>query len=352
MSMARLGFTCRYTPLPLLAAAGFTPYRVLPVGDPPEKAGAILHDNLCPHVKRILDRAVADDLPELRGLVVMNSCDAMRRLADAWVCVRPDDRVCVVDLPVTSDERAVARFHDELERLRSTLAKWSGCDLDDAAISRATELYRRAAESLGELANAAADGRLSGSRATLQRAVERTVTQQIDDAVEYIDDLLSSLGPPTANSDDVPVFLFGNVLPDPGAFDLIADCGARVVDDDLCTGSRQIVPFEIKDGEPVLRQMARQLLAAPRCARSMAAEMPGGLGAVIADRVRAAGARGAIAYVVKFCDPYLIRLPAIHDALRAAGIPLLVLEGDCTLRSLGQQRTRLEAFVEMIAGGD
>ena len=31
-----------------------------------------------------------------------------------------------------------------------------------------------------------------------------------------------------------------------------------------------------------------------------------------------------------------------------AGLPLLVLEGDCTSRSLGQQTTRIEAFVEML----
>ena len=60
------------------------------------------------------------------------------------------------------------------------------------------------------------------------------------------------------------------------------------------------------------------------------------------------GARGVIAHVMKFCDPYLGRLPDVRDALRQAGIPLLVLEGDCTLRSLGQYRTRIEAFAEML----
>ncbi|MCP4693702.1 MAG: 2-hydroxyacyl-CoA dehydratase [Desulfobacterales bacterium] len=38
----------------------------------------------------------------------------------------------------------------------------------------------------------------------------------------------------------------------------------------------------------------------------------------------------------------------VRDALRHAGIPLLLIEGDCTLRSMGQQRTRIEAFIEML----
>ncbi|MFC1819947.1 2-hydroxyacyl-CoA dehydratase [Thermodesulfobacteriota bacterium] len=73
-----VGFSCAYTPLPLIHAAGFIPYRILPMGDQPDQAGSIMHDNLCPHVKRILDRAMAKDLPELSGIVFMDSCESMR----------------------------------------------------------------------------------------------------------------------------------------------------------------------------------------------------------------------------------------------------------------------------------
>ena len=41
-------------------------------------------------------------------------------------------------------------------------------------------------------------------------------------------------------------------------------------------------------------------------------------------------------------------LVAILEALRQAGIPLLLLEGDCSLGSIEQQRTRIEAFIEML----
>ena len=61
----RIGFTCAYTPLSLIHAAGYAPIRITPQGDAPEQAGQLLHDNLCPHVKRILDRGMADDLPEI-----------------------------------------------------------------------------------------------------------------------------------------------------------------------------------------------------------------------------------------------------------------------------------------------
>ncbi len=57
-----IGFTCAYTPIPLIEAAGFDPLRIFPESKAPDQAGHLLHDNLCPHVKKVLDRALASDL--------------------------------------------------------------------------------------------------------------------------------------------------------------------------------------------------------------------------------------------------------------------------------------------------
>ena len=74
--------------------------------------------------------------------------------------------------------------------------------------------------------------------------------------------------------------------------------------------------------------------------------------AVIAEEVvhsaTACGAHGVIAHSVKFCDPYFARLPLIRESLRNAGLPLLIIEGDCSTGSLGQHKTRVEAFAEML----
>jgi hypothetical protein len=112
-----VGFTCAYTPLPLIDALGLVPYRVLPDEASAEQAGTLLHDNLCPHVKRVLDRVLADRLPPLAGVVVMQSCDAMRRLADAWRAARPTARLIEVDLPIQANDRAVRYFALRLEEV-------------------------------------------------------------------------------------------------------------------------------------------------------------------------------------------------------------------------------------------
>ena len=338
----RVGFTCAYTPLALIDAAGLVPHRLLPLTEAPDQAGALLHDNLCPHVKRILDRALAQDLPLLSGVVFVNSCDAMRRLADAWAVVRPEVPLAVMDLPISDDARAVGYLAHQLEQLRGVLGEWAGAPVVDAAIHTSAGRYTALADRL------AVAGALPGGRRRHQELLNRSVTTAAAALVEELSSLSETETEPNhTTNDNIPLYLFGNVLPDPEAFDLFEGCGARVAGDDLCTGSRQIVAAELDPAAPPLPQLARQLLGRPACARTMLAELP------LAEQIRAGaeacGARGVVAHVMKFCDPYLARLPAVRAELKRAGLALLVLEGDCTLRSLGQQRTRIEAFWEMLA---
>lgn len=95
-------------------------------------------------------------------------------------------------------------------------------------------------------------------------------------------------------------------------------------------------------------QLSRNILEKPPCARSFDPMNPGSLAENVYEKAKACGARGIIGHTLKFCDPYLARLPMVRDKLQDTDIPLLLLEGDCTLRSIGQQRTRIEAFVEML----
>ncbi|MFC1888272.1 2-hydroxyacyl-CoA dehydratase subunit D [Thermodesulfobacteriota bacterium] len=343
-----IGFACAYTPLALIHAAGFTPCRVLPTGDHPDQAGRLLHDNLCPHVKRILDRALQGDLPELAAMVFVNSCDAMRRLADAWKRVRPGDRTMLIDLPVTAEPVAIDFFAGELTRFAGTLETWGGRKLERSALEESIGRYNRLAELFDTLRECLRRGILEGGSAKMQEAYNRASTESLEDTLEFLESLATGPKGDEASNRGVPVFVFGNVLPDPEVFALFESWGARVVGDDLCTGSRLFAPLEIEGPGEIMSRLARALLARPACARTIDPAGPGAMAEAVISGAEACGARGIIGHTVKFCDPYLARLPSMQVALRDAGWPILVLEGDCTMRSIGQQRTRVEAFVEML----
>ena len=343
-----IGFTCAYTPLALIDAAGFTPYRILPLGDSPDRAGTLLHDNICPHVKRILDRAMSGDLPDLSGLVFMNSCDAMRRLAETWIIRKPEERVAIIDLPSTSNGMAVNYLTGELRRLAAILSRWTGKEVTKDAIVRSIGKYNELNRAVSRLADAVAGDMMPiGSRA-LQEIYNRSVTGPPDETLREITRLMQDTEPAGMRRTGIPVYLFGNVLPDPAAFDLFEECGCFIAGRDLCTAGRQLAPVDVGGSEDVISELAAGLIRRPACARTLQTEPDRSLTQQVLDSVGSSGARGVIVHIMKFCDPYLARLPGIRDALQEAGFPVLVLEGDCTTRSLGQYRTRIEAFVEML----
>lgn len=344
----RIAFTCAYTPLALIDAAGFIPYRILPMGNSPDHAGSILHDNICPHVKRILDRALDKDLPDLSGIVLMNSCEAMRRLTDAWKRVRPEDPVVFIDLPLTAEESSVSYLSQQLEQLGETLSKWSGHKITKEDINKSLERYVDLTKLIETVRNRIIRKTLMGGYAKMQNLYNQASTQPINQTIESLKQLAAKPEEQVPLNDAVSIFLFGNVLPDPEAFSLFENCGAHIISEDLCTGSRAFAPITANDSENIYTQIARGLLSRPACARTFDPAQPGKLAEDVLRNARAVNARGVIGHTVKFCDPYLARLPAVREVLKKEGIPFLLLEGDCTLRSMGQQRTRIEAFVEML----
>jgi benzoyl-CoA reductase/2-hydroxyglutaryl-CoA dehydratase subunit BcrC/BadD/HgdB len=344
---ALIGFACAYTPLPLIATAGFTPYRVLPLTEAPDQTGRLLHDNICPHVKRILDRALGGDLPPLRGMVFMNSCDAMRRLFDAWRTIPGGAPAVLIDLPIAADELSVRFFAGELKRLAGTLEAWGGGPLTPEGIRRGLAEYNALAALLKALTARIDSGTLADGPARLQTAFNHAATSPFSETASFIRELLAE---PTSGGvpDAVPLYLFGNVLPDPEAFRLFAACGARIATSDLCSGNRLFQAIVIGAGEDPVVGLAEAVLRQKPCARTFDPARPAGIADDILEEARASGVRGVICHTVKFCDPYLARLAAIRRTLQEGGMPFLVLEGDCTQRSIGQQRTRIEAFVEML----
>ena len=342
-----IGFACAYTPLPLIHAAGFAPYRILPNIDCPDQAGRLLHDNLCPHVKRVLDRAMSGQLPDLKGMVFMNSCDSMRRLYDAWKAVKTGGNAVLIDLPSVATDSSIGFFRDELERLSRTLEQWGGTAIDDASLAGSIGLYNRVSSLLTALREKARRSELNGDSAALQDSYNRASISSPEESIAFLEAILKEDGDTKKGEPGVPIYLFGNVLPEPEAFTLFESCGAHIVSDDLCTGSRLFTALEIGNGDQLLN-LARGILRRPSCARTFSAERPGSLGDDVVAAAKNARARGVIGYTAKFCDPYIARLPGVRESLKREGIPLLLLEGDCTLRSIGQHKTRIEAFVEMM----
>ncbi|EKD41449.1 MAG: hypothetical protein ACD_73C00718G0002 [uncultured bacterium] len=347
----KIGFTCAYTPLPLIDAAGFVPYRILPMTNAPDLAGQLMHDNMCPHVKKIIDRALGADIPSLEGVIFMNSCDAMRRACDAWGKIKPEQQVMSVDLPPISNERSHQFFAEQLQQLARDLSGLSGQVITADKLQTSCAKYEKLFEMMQKIRVLVSQGQFAGGSPALQELYNTLVTESLDITLPLVENLLmrAQATPQSTADKKIPLFIFGNVIPDPEVFALFESCGARLVADDLCTGSRVFNKLNFNpSANNLFLELATSLLNRTPCARTIDPHNPDRLAQNILAEAKKWEVKGVIGYTVKFCDPYLAKLPRIREVLRDEGMPHLLLEGDCTTRSLGQQRTRIEAFIEML----
>ncbi|MFH1626212.1 MAG: 2-hydroxyacyl-CoA dehydratase family protein, partial [Pseudomonadota bacterium] len=122
------------------------------------------------------------------------------------------------------------------------------------------------------------------------------------------------------------------------------DSGARVVAEDLCTGIRSLEGMVQEEGDPV-EAIARRYLNRPPCSRMKGVERRYQAIKQIIEEYRI---HGVVYHTIKFCDPELMTYPLLRKELEKQNIPVLHLEGDCTMGSYGQIKTRVEAFIEML----
>lgn len=141
----------------------------------------------------------------------------------------------------------------------------------------------------------------------------------------------------------------GYVPEPPALLEALDAAGGIVVADDYAAIGRRVIRARTAPGGDPFARLAERYLAAPPCPTRSADE--GARVAHLVARAEATGARGVVAHVVRSCEPELFDLPALRAAFAARGLPLLVLETELERTLSAQAVTRVEAFVEMLAGG-
>ena len=147
------------------------------------------------------------------------------------------------------------------------------------------------------------------------------------------------------------IALVGSEVDDSGFIKLIEETGAYVCADRFCFGSlpgRDVIP--LTDGEDALTQVCRQYVYRGQCPRVMNMEKVYGRKQYVNDIAREYHADGIIYQQVKFCDPWAYERLLGSTMLRDDyGFPVMSVDRPYNIASsVGQMRTRVQAFVESI----
>jgi len=344
-----IGYFCDFVPEEMLHAAGYTPVRITGARKPISLADRYLQSNVCSFARSCLELALEGTYRYLSGVVIPHSCDIITKMNDLWAYR--------VDYPefhhylwyphkVTGPD-ARSAFIDELRRLKSSLEEFSGARISDEALRQSTALYnrnRRLLEKVYELRKKDPPA-LSGTE-----ALSLTLSSMLAPKEEHtrrLEELLGGLDGRAAPARERPrILVSASVLDDEDLIESIEALGATVVCDDVCTGIRYFWG-EVDEGGDPLEALADRYLNKIPCARTFES---GARIDFLMKNVSDYGAQGVIMYILRCCDAQLFEMPGLQEKLKAAGTPVLYLQGDHSAPISEEARNRIAAFIEMIGG--
>jgi bzd-type benzoyl-CoA reductase N subunit len=337
-----MGYFCTYVPEEIIHAAGFVPLRIRSGDQTPSRADAHLQSYTCALCRSALDQALHGDLSFLHGVVFPHTCDTIQSLADIWRMSFPDLYVETIVQPVHLSSPSTRPYLiAELQRFRHSLEKLIGQEISDQAIGASIESYNEKRRLLTRLYDLR-------DRLTAPELFAATGAGFVMPPLEY-NQLLGELVELLAEGNGAPpkgpgLILVGAVLDDPAILTIVEELGARIVGDDLCTGSRYFAQPVEADDDPIAALADRYLHRLPCPAKYHPDHQPG---EHLLKLVNESKADGIVFVLPKFCDPHAFDYAMIKEKLDVAAVPHLRLEMEHA-PALGQWRTRLQAFLEMI----
>jgi len=342
-----VGYFCSMLPEELFMAAGLLPFRMRATGSTtPDPADNYFTNNNCSFVRHCFSLALEGGYEFLDGVVVINSCDQIRRIYDNWKHKLDTPFVEMVALPRQTGPDQIQWFTEEFERLRDRLEEHFGSKITEKALRDAMALTNETRRRQRELYALRKRKRppITGSETLAVMVAGTGMPKSIYN--ELLRDLLEDLR--ERELDDayrVRVLITGGILDDPEWVAAIEEVGALVVTDVTCFGGRLMSCDLDENAEDPIAALARYYLAdRPSCPRMIDTREKRRDFTV--DMARKFDCDGIIGEKMMFCDQWQVEQFFMTMDLKQEEIPFLKLEREYITSGTGQLKTRVQAFIE------
>jgi bcr-type benzoyl-CoA reductase subunit C len=352
-----VGYICSFVPLELITAAGCIPFRVRgDMNEPITKGDNLLETIVCPFIRSCFDLSVKGKYDFITGMVIPHACDSMTRSYSTWNYSLDLPFFHFLNIPSVVKEASFEFFNSELETLRERLEEFSGKKITNDDITEAIALHnenREKAKTLYEF-RTSSPPMISGRELTKVLTVGTSLP--VKEANQLFDDVLTEI----QERKTPPLEAGPRILIDGACVDnvelagIVEDLGGNVVVDTLCNGTRDYFPQVDLNLSPMDALSHRYLddINCPKTYReNKAGTFEGDCETRFGDIKGLAKdfqVDGAILYVYIYCDPFGFEVPARKAFYESIDVPLLHLEGGYSAGAIGQMKTRIQAFLEMI----
>lgn len=352
-----IGYCCSFVPVEIITAAGLVPFRIRgDVHEPITKGDINLETIACPFIRSCFDLSVKGRYDFLEGTVVPHACDSMTRTYSAWRYPLGLPYSHFINMPHTLSESSMEFFRAELNTFRKSLGRFAGKEITDDGLAEAIFQNNKNKDKVKALYELRKSDPPIISGTELTKILIVGASLPVDESNELFDSVLEEFKKRKESLiQKAPrIMIDGASVDNIELVKLIEDLGANVVVDTLCYGTRDYLPHTDTGDDP-LAALADHYLAKINCPRTYKENKGETYQEDLESRFgdirffsREFNVDGAILYLYKYCDPFGFEVPARKAYFKSLNIPLLYLEDEYSSGTIGQLKTRIQAFLEMI----
>jgi len=352
-----IGYTCSFIPVEIITAAGLVPFRIRgDVHEPITKGDINLEAIACPFYRSCFDISVKGRNDFLDGTVTPHACDSMTRTYSAWRYTLGLPYSHFINMPHTLGESSMNFFKNELNTFRKSLGRFAGKEISDDDISATIKLYNQNRDKVRAIYELRKCDPPLISGTELTRILIVGASLPVIESNKLFDEALEEFKRRKESrlQKALRIMIDGASIDNIELVKLIEDLGANVVIDTLCYGTRDYWPYVETGGDP-LDALADRYLEKVNCPRTYKENKGETYQEDLESRFgdirffsREFKVDGAILYLYKYCDPFGFEVPARKIYFKSLNIPLLCLEDEYSSGTIGQLKTRIQAFLEMI----
>jgi len=351
------GLYCLFAPTELVRAAGAIPVSLCGKKEAPIPAAEkTLPPNLCPLIKSSYGYAVTDTCPFFGAsdfILGETTCDGKKKMFELMARIKP---LHLMHLPYdTNGAHALAFWLQEITRLKAFLEEQTGQSIAAHELNRQIKLQNEVRKLLWRISRYSAAEAIPLSGLDMMTVMEtKSSCCDLEAYAVLLRQLIEELDAQSAAGVSVqrrvaPRILLTGCPVGKGSekvLRLIEECGGVIVSLENCTGIKgQDLLVEADTADP-LEALARRYLQIP-CSCMTPNE---GRLHLLQRLVEEFHVQGVVDLTWQCCHTYNVESFVIREFLeKRHDLPFLHLETDYSSSDTEQLRTRIEAFLELIA---
>jgi len=261
-----------------------------------------------------------------------------------------------LNVPHVTDDPSIEFMKDILRLLIRSLEKLTGKKITDDDIAQAVKAHNENRQLMRDLYVLRKSNPPMISGTEMMKVLVAAMSLPVDESSALIKSVTEEVKarPMPANGKVPRIMLIGDQIDDVAIIDAIEGAGAHLVMDDLSIGSKMYWTDVDATPDPIQGIAERYLrkLKIPTTFVGDGNTYQENLEARFGHMkqfIKEFKVDGAILFIYKYCDPYGFDVPAMKSFIESGGTPVLYLEDEYSTSTLARVKTRIEAFLEMIA---